>query len=46
MATKPIDPTLPSMGMACMRTLLRPSDGVISGGGCRTMRPVGTDGAS
>jgi hypothetical protein len=45
-ATSTIDPRLPSIGMAFIKTPLAPSLGSIWGGGCSTICPVGSSGAS
>src|SRR3954447_2764055 len=45
-ATSTIEPRLPSIGIAFIRTPLAPSFGSSCGGGCSTIWPVGTSGAS
>ncbi|GAA2590614.1 hypothetical protein GCM10009862_31180 [Microbacterium binotii] len=44
--TMTIAPTLPSIGSREVSMLLPPSFGTSSGGGCTTMRPLGTDGGA
>ena len=45
-ATSTIDPRLPSIGIAFIRTPLAPSDCSICGGGCSCSWPVGSSGSS
>ncbi|MDF2555915.1 MAG: hypothetical protein K0R60_1810 [Microbacterium sp.] len=46
MVTITMAPTLPSMGRSEVSMLLPPSFGTSSGGGCTTIRPLGTDGGA